>query len=214
MLDGPHEVDDPLLAGDAADEQDVRHRRIDAMGLEGVGRRVGVVEVGVDPVVDDVDARRVDAEVAEDVLARALADRDDRIGQLHRRALDPAAHVVAAAELLALPRPQRLERVDGEHERDAVRQPGEDAGQVGVPGVDVDDVRIDRVRHHRHVPRQGGEHGAQALDRRRPGRGRPRRRGRASRGSSAVALPNVRMSSSTSSRRWRVSSSTWTPAPP
>ena len=47
---------------------------------------------------------------------------------------------VAAAELLGLPRPVRLERVRGQHVRDAVQQRGEVAGQVGVPGVGVHDV--------------------------------------------------------------------------
>ena len=57
MADGARKVDDALLARDAADEQDVRNRRVHAIPLERVDRRVGAVEVGVDPVVDDVDSR-------------------------------------------------------------------------------------------------------------------------------------------------------------
>ena len=105
----------------------------------------------------------VHGEQAQHVLARAVGDGDDRIGHLDRGPLDPRAHVVPAAELLALPRPQRLERVDGQDERDAVRLLGEDAGEVRVPGVHVDDVRVDRVGDHRHVPRQRSEQRPQPL---------------------------------------------------
>ena len=58
----------------------------------------------------------------EDVAAHPLAHRDDRVGALRR---DPLAHGrqrVAAAELLGLPRPQRLQGVGGHDVRDAVQQ--------------------------------------------------------------------------------------------
>ena len=49
--------------------------------IERIGGRVGLVEVGVDPVVDDVDALRADVEQAQHVLARLATDRDDRVGR-------------------------------------------------------------------------------------------------------------------------------------
>ena len=48
--------------------------------------------------------------------------------------------VVAAAQLLALPRTQRLQRVDGDGQRDAVRLRTSRPAEVGVPGVAVHDV--------------------------------------------------------------------------
>ncbi len=109
VVQRPHQVDDPLLARDAPDEQHVRHRRIDAVALQRIGRRVGPIEVRVDAVVDDVHPGRVEVVEAKHVTAGAVADRDDRIGRLDGGPLDPRADVVPAAELLALPRAQRLE---------------------------------------------------------------------------------------------------------
>ena len=93
-------------------------RRVDPVARQRIGGGVGREEVSVDPVVDDADPLRLDREVAEHVVARPLADRDDGVGRLERGPLDPAREVVAAAELLALPRPERLERVDRDDQRD------------------------------------------------------------------------------------------------
>jgi hypothetical protein len=105
VLDGSHEVHDALLARDAADEEHVRDRWIDAVALQSVGAWIRMVEVGVDAVVDDVDALLANVEQAKHVLTGLPADGDHGIGRFERRALDPAAHLVAAAELLALPGP-------------------------------------------------------------------------------------------------------------
>ena len=51
------------------------------------------------------------------------------------RPLAQARQRVAAAELLGLPRAQRLERVHGRHVRDAVGELGQVAAEVRVPGV-------------------------------------------------------------------------------
>ena len=56
VLDGVDEVDDAFLAGDAADEEDVGDGGVDAVAAEGVVAGDGVVFLGVDAVVDDVDA--------------------------------------------------------------------------------------------------------------------------------------------------------------
>ena len=75
----------------------------------------------------------------EDVVAHAGADGDHRVGGLDGGALHPRRDAVAAAELLGLPRPHRLERMRGQHVGDAVQQRGEMAGHAGVPGVRVHD---------------------------------------------------------------------------
>ncbi len=62
-------------------------------------------------------------------------DRDHRVGGEVRGPLHPARQPVAAAELVGLPRPPRLQRVRRDHVRDAVQQPGEQPRGVGVPGV-------------------------------------------------------------------------------
>ena len=51
------------------------------------------------------------------------ADGDDGVGAQHGGALGPARQRVAAAELLGLPRPVRLERVGRRDVRDVVQQP-------------------------------------------------------------------------------------------
>ena len=122
-----------------------------------------MIEVGVDPVVDDVHAIRGDVEQPQHVHPCLLADGDDRVGRLERRPLDPAAHVVSATELLPLPRAQRLQGMHGDHEGDAVGEAREQSGEVRVPGVRVDDVGLDRIGDHREIARERGEHRPQAL---------------------------------------------------
>ena len=78
---------------------------------------------------------------------------DDRVGALERRPLAERRQGVAAAELFGLPGPQRLEAVGRHHVGDVVEEAGQVAGEVGVPGVGVDEVG--------------------ALARRRPSAGRP-----------------------------------------
>ena len=83
--------------------------------------------------------------------AHAVGDRDDRVRGLHGRPLAPGGQRVAAAELLGLPGPQRLQRVDGDHVRDPVEQRGQVTGQVRVPGVRVDQVGGGHRGRHRQV---------------------------------------------------------------
>ena len=123
----------------------------------------GAKKSGVDAVVDDVDPVGRHLEVREHVVARPLAHGDHRVRRLERGPLDPARQVVAAAELLALPRPQRLERVDGHHQRHRVRPLHQQARQVAVPGVAVDEVRVGRVGGHGQVAGEGLPGGAQPL---------------------------------------------------
>ena len=56
-----------------------------------------------------------------------------------------ADEVGAPAELLALPRAERLDRVGGHDQRDAVDEPGQEPAEGGVPRVGVDDVRVGRA---------------------------------------------------------------------
>ncbi len=115
----------------------------------------GRYSLGVDAVVDHRDALGVDRRIAaQQVAAHLGGHRDDRVGALEAGALGEARDGVAAAELLRLPGPHRLEAVDGRDVRNAVRERGEVTAEVRVPGVAVDDAARGRSR--------------------RPSRGRPR----------------------------------------
>jgi hypothetical protein len=107
---------------------------------------VGVVDarpgLGVDAVVHHVHLRGVGLRVgAQHVVAHRRRHRDHRGRTEVRRALGEGRDGVPAAELFGLPRPQRLQRVRGDHVGDVVQQPGEVAAEVGVPGVRVHQVR-------------------------------------------------------------------------
>ena len=134
---------------------------VDAEALEHVGARVRRVLAGVDPVVDHLDAVGIDRRIAgQDVAPRSLRDRDHAIGALQGDLLAEARQCVAAAELFGLPRPQRLERVHGRDMGDAVDQLGQVAGELGVPGVAVDELGVRHAGRHQQIDRdglQGGE---------------------------------------------------------
>ena len=139
-----------LLAGDAADEQQGRLAAVDMVAVEHAPGRIVVGRGGEvvhrDAVVDHVHLVRIDVRVGgQDVLLHAAGDCDDAVGVLIGVPLGPGAQVVAAAELLALPRAERLQAVRGDDQRDLVQLLGQTAGQAGVPGVGVDDVGVDVV---------------------------------------------------------------------
>ena len=75
-----------------------------------------------------------------------------------------AAGGVAAAELLGLPRSQRLQRVCGHHVRDAVEHRGQMSGHAGVPGVRMHDAGLGGRVGHRQVGRQRGQRGVGVLE--------------------------------------------------
>ena len=199
------QVLEPLLVRDAADEDDVRRRRVDAVALEHVGAVVGLVLLRVDAVVDHLHARRVDRRVAlEHVVAHRAGDGDDRVRVLERGALAERREVVAAAELLLLPGPQRLEAVRRRDVRDAVVELRQVAGEVRVPRVRVDELRRRRRRRSSRGRRTSSR--ARRCPSAPPTAGTPSRRSR-----SAPKQWTVR---STSSRSSRARYSTCTPAPP
>src|SRR5690606_18367892 len=139
-------------------EQHVRPCRVDADAREGVGAGVGAVQGGVDAVVDDVHPVRVEGRVAaEDVVAHGAGDRDHRVGGLDGGALGPAGQRVAAAELFGLPGAQGFQRVRGHHVRDAVEELGEVAGEIGVPGVRVDQLAALQGGGHGQVDGEGAQ---------------------------------------------------------
>ena len=76
---------------------------------------------------------------------------DDCCSVVQRSLLGPGGDAVAAAELLGLPRPVRLERVRRHDVRHVVQQGAEMAGQIGVPGVGVQDVAALEGRGHPQV---------------------------------------------------------------
>jgi len=157
---GVEQVRDALLARDPPDEDHGRARRVDPVPLEHAGGAVGRVLLRVDPVVDHPHALGVDRRVGgEHVAAHALRDRDHGVGGFERDALAEARERVAAAELLRLPRPQRLEAVDGGDVRHVVGEPGQVPREVRVPGVAVHHLGARGRRGHREVDRHGPQRG-------------------------------------------------------
>jgi hypothetical protein len=167
-------VDDALLAGDAADEQRVRAIRLDAEPADDVRVLDRPVGLGVHPVADDLHPSRIQVGIGvEHVGLHAVADRDHRVGREVRRPLHPGRQPVAAAELVGLPRPARLQRVRGDDVRDAVHEGGEEPGGIGVPGVGVHEVGPGQAGGHLDVdaeslqrPVRVGEPGRDAVRRR------------------------------------------------
>ena len=179
------QVRDALLARDAPDEDDRRRVGVDAVALEHVGAR-GRARTrrcrcrcrssrrgrGRSPGRPSSRSSRIPSETATIASAASTAVRSQKRRQR-----------VAAAELLGLPRAQRLERVHGDDVRDVVHELGQVAAEVRVPGVAVDEVGVGRARGHRQVDRhraQRGELGRRAVQRvprlvadRRPSRSAP-----------------------------------------
>src|SRR5687768_8422790 len=56
LFDRAHEMDDPFLPGDPADEKDVWGARIDAVAFEGTTGLSWSILFEIDPVMNDVDA--------------------------------------------------------------------------------------------------------------------------------------------------------------
>jgi hypothetical protein len=122
------------------------------MGLLGstpyFSRAVGfgrwMVLVDVDAVVDHRDL--VAGSMSKCSRMSALVPSETAItasAMLQRGAFDPRRHVVAAAELLALPRAQRFQRMHRMHQRNAVEVFGQDAAKVRVPGVHMHQIGVD-----------------------------------------------------------------------
>ncbi len=93
--------------------------------------------------MDDVQTLWPDIEEAFEVTLRFRGNRDDRIRHFERGLFQPHREIVAAAELLALPWPQWLERVDRNHQRNAVVLLRENSAEVGIPSVTMDQVGVD-----------------------------------------------------------------------
>ena len=146
------QVRQSLLPTDASDEEHVGPVEGNAVSLECLHRGIGPVGVGVDAVVHDMHPGGVHLRVRrQDVAAHALAHGDDRLGMGVRRCLHPGTHAVAAAELLDLPGPERLERVRRDDVRDIVEQPADVPGEIGVPRVRVEEIDSGGVAHHLQV---------------------------------------------------------------
>ena len=143
VLNGAHQVNDPLLPRDAADKEEIRFPFVNTKTFE---RRAGVdpfILVRIDTVIDHVQARRIDIEQSLDVALRFAGNRDDRVGHFQRGFLNPQTEIVTAGELFPLPRTQRLERVDRNDKRNAVVLFGQDAAEVAVPSVAMHQIGID-----------------------------------------------------------------------
>ena len=93
--------------------------------------------------MNHMDAVGFDFEEAFQVCFRLGGDGDDGIRPFQSGLLEPDRKVVAATELFPFPGPERFERVDRNHERDAVIYFRENPAEVAVPGVAVSEIGID-----------------------------------------------------------------------
>ena len=82
---------------------------------------------------------------------------------LERHPLAEARQRVAAAQLLGLPRAQRLQRVHGRDVRDPVDQLGQMTPELGVPGVAVRELGALDVGGHDQVDRHRLQRGEMRL---------------------------------------------------
>jgi hypothetical protein len=127
----------------AADEEDIGGPRVHAVLLEGRQARHRLILLEVDAVVDDADPLGPSVEEPKDIGFRFLRDGNHCIRHLDCRLLDPEGEVVTAVELLAFPRPKRLETMHREHHRNAIAELRHDSGEMRVPCVKMYDVGID-----------------------------------------------------------------------
>ena len=95
------QVEDALLVGDAPDEEHVG--LADAQALQGVPRVAVREPLRIDAVVDDHHLARDRRWKCCRMSSRIPRHRDDPVGRLHRRLLDPRREEIAAAELVGLP---------------------------------------------------------------------------------------------------------------
>jgi hypothetical protein len=154
---GLQQLEDALLLADAAHEEHVGLAHLVAREhLAGLGAAEGV---RVDSVVDDHHSLRGHLEVGQDVGAHLGRHRDHPLRALDREALGPRRDRVAGAELIGLPRAQRLQAVQRDHERQIVDRLRQHAAQAHVPGVGVHHVGGHRIAGHGEPHRQGLERG-------------------------------------------------------
>ena len=159
MMCGGDEMSDALLARDAPDERDDGTRRVDSQAHQ---CRLLVVRLfdripqrRVDSVAHHVNSLRIQPRVGvHHVGAHARTHRDDGIGVLDGVAFRPTRHLIATAELLGLPGPQRFEGVGGQDVWNVVQASGEMPGGTGVPGVRVRDVGACRSLRHPKIRRE------------------------------------------------------------
>ena len=130
QLHCPQEVRETLLAGDPANEDNRGAVRVDAVTVPNRGRLSFALNIGwavpagkVDAVVDHYDAVRVNVRVgAQNVVAHAVGNGDNSVRVLVRDPLSEGGHGVSPAQLLFLPRAERLQRVGRNHEGHVVQQ--------------------------------------------------------------------------------------------
>ena len=154
---GLQEREDPLLLADPAHEEHVGGAHpVAREGIALLGAREGL---RVHPVVDHHHPVGIDPKMGRDVGAHLGGHRDDAIGALDGQPLGPARHRVAGAELIGLPRPERLHAVQRDDERDVVDGLHQHPTQPHVPGVGVHHVGHHRVARHRESHRERLERG-------------------------------------------------------
>ncbi len=98
--------------------------------------------------MDHVDLVWVYRKEAQHVVARFLRHGDYGIGVFDAGPLHPTAQVVACPKLLDLPWPQRFQRADRQDERHAPQLLCQEAGHIGVPGMAMDDIGVQRILGH------------------------------------------------------------------
>src|SRR6266702_8998685 len=131
----------PFLPGDPAVEEGVRPAGVDAKASEGLRRLLRPVDLGIDSVVNDMNTLWFDCRIAiENILANPSRDRDHRVSAFHPGSLAEHLQGITAAELLSLPRSQRLEAVDRLDVWDRPHEFGQMTAEVRVPGMAVNEI--------------------------------------------------------------------------
>ena len=152
VLHGVDQMNDPLLAGDPADEEYEPLLGVDLiLGQDGpIGSRLVLAQV--DPVMDDPNPVVVNSIEGMNVLAHRLGNGDDAIGILVGGPLDPGTRSIRGAELLDLPGAVGFQRMRRQDQARPGELLGETAGQVGVPRMAMDNIHALEHPRHDQVP--------------------------------------------------------------
>src|SRR5262249_17296393 len=142
-LDRVNEMNDSFLPRDTSDKKQVRSFRIDSIADQRVGCTDRPIFLEIDAIVNHVDAFRIDIKQPLDVASGFAGDGDDRVRHFECGFLDPEGKIVAAGELLALPRPQRFQRVGRDDEWNAVVLFGQNSPEMTVPSVTMNEIGVD-----------------------------------------------------------------------
>src|SRR5262249_46401590 len=85
----------------------------------------------------------IDLEQSLDVGFGLAGNSNDRVRHLECSLLNPKREIVTTSELFALPRSKRFQRVNRDHERNAVILFRQNPAEMAVPSMTVHEIGID-----------------------------------------------------------------------